>query len=160
MNDPRILAGFIIVFILLGVYNVFTGLRRQREAQLRRIAWYKQINLLTGIEFLLLSFVFMAELSLRNSAFPSSVKSVLATLYLIILFATAIFAGFVIRQAFANARQRSASSSQNLRNSSNTQRDESNNGVLTPEQRAASIQRRRDRRQKAAAQRRRRAGKA
>ncbi len=55
MNDPLTLAVFIVVFILLGVYNVFTGLRRQREARLRgqRLVWYKQINLLTGIEFLL-----------------------------------------------------------------------------------------------------------
>src|SRR5437870_5204269 len=113
MNDPRFLAIFIVVFILLGVYNVFRGVRRQREAQLRgqRIAWYKQINLLTGIEYLLLSFVFMISLNLRNNAFPSSLKSIIVPLYLIVLLSSAILAAFVIRQAFVNARSRTVSSS-------------------------------------------------
>lgn len=157
MNDPRVVAALMIVFILLGVYNVFTGLRRQREAQLRgqRIRWYKQINLLTGIEFLLLSFVFIAELNLRNAALPSILRSTLAIFYLMVLLATAVFAGFVIRQVFVNTRQ-SATSRQDLRDGA--QVDEANNEELTPEQRAANIQRRRERRQKAAAQRRRRAG--
>ncbi len=162
MNNPLILAGFIVVFILLGVYNVFTGLRRQREAGLRgqHLIWYKQINLLTGIEFLLFSFIFMASLNLRNSAFPSGLKNFLSAVYLIALFGSAILAGFVIRQAFMNMRSRSVSSPQTSRNSTNTLASESNTEMLTPEQRAVNIQRRRERRQKAAAQRRRRAGKA
>jgi dolichyl-phosphate-mannose--protein O-mannosyl transferase len=162
MNNPLILAGFIVVFILLGVYNVFTGLRRQREARLRgqHLIWYKQINLLTGIEFLLFSFIFMASLNLRNSAFPSGLKNFLSAVYLIALFGSAILAGFVIRQAFMNMRSRSVSSPQTSRNSTNTLASESNTEMLTPEQRSVNIQRRRERRQKAAAQRRRRAGKA
>jgi hypothetical protein len=162
MNNPLILAGFIVVFILLGVYNVFTGLRRQREARLRgqRLVWYKQINLLTGIEFLFFSFIFMASLNLRNSAFPSGLKNFLAAVYLIALLGSAVLAGFVVRQAFVNMRSRGISSPQTSRNSTNTPASESNTEMLTPEQRATNIQRRRERRQKAAAQRRRRAGKA
>jgi len=162
MNNPLILAGFIVVFILLGVYNVFTGLRRQREARLRgqHLVWYKQIKLLTGVEFLLFSFIFMASLNLRQSAFPSGLKNFLGAVYPIALLGSAMLAGFVLRQAFMNMRSRGISSPQTSRNSTNTPASESNTEMLTPEQRATNIQRRRERRQKAAAQRRRRAGKA
>ncbi|GAC1378271.1 MAG: hypothetical protein NVS4B7_01090 [Ktedonobacteraceae bacterium] len=162
MSDPRFLTLFIVVFILLGVYNVFTGLRRQREAQTRgqRLVWYKQINLLTGLEYLLLSFVFMISLNIRNNAFPSGLKSIVVPLYLIVLLLAAILAGFVIRQAFANSRRGMAASSQGSRNGASKQENEASNETLTPEQRAVNIQRRRERRQKAAVQRRRRTGRA
>ena len=97
---------FMVVFILLGVYNVFSGLRRVREAQTRgqHIAWFRQINLLTGIEYLLLSFVFMLSLNLHNSAFPAFLKPIVVPFYLLILLLSAVIAGFVIRQAILNAR--------------------------------------------------------
>src|SRR6266567_4469003 len=66
MSDPRFLAIFSVVFILLGSYNVYLGLKRINQARARgqQIVWYKQINLLTGIEYILLSVVFL--LSLRE----------------------------------------------------------------------------------------------
>jgi hypothetical protein len=157
MNDPRILVIILVVFLLLGVYNVFTGLRRQREAQLngRRTPWYRQINILTGLEYLLLSIVFMISLNLRSKAFPSFLRGLAIPLYLVALAASAILAVFVIRQAMANARQLSRTSS------TTTQRDvtltarQVPESELTAEQRAANAQRRRERRQKAAAARRR-----
>ncbi|HYL43476.1 MAG TPA: hypothetical protein VEU97_08840 [Ktedonobacteraceae bacterium] len=162
MNNPGFLAIILVVFLLLGVYSVFTGLRRQREAQLRgqRIRWYRQINILTGIEYLLLSMVFGISLNLRNSAFPSFLRSLVVPFYLVVLAASAILAAFVIRQAISNARQISKSSPPPAnRNSAPAVRQDEDSNV-TPEQRAANVQRRRERRQKAAAARRRRSGKA
>jgi hypothetical protein len=162
MNNPGFLAIILVVFLLLGVYNVFTGLRRQREAQLRgqRIRWYRQISILTGIEYLLLSMVFGISLNLRNSAFPSFLRNLVVPFYLVVLAASAILAAFVIRQAISNARQISKSSpSPAHRGSAPAVRQDEDSNV-TPEQRATNVQRRRERRQKAAAARRRRSGKA
>jgi hypothetical protein len=162
MNNPGFLAIILVVFLLLGVYNVFTGLRRQREAQLRgqRIRWYQQINILTGIEYLLLSMVFGISLNLRNSTFPAFLRSLVVPFYLVVLAASAILAAFVIRQAISNARQISKSSpSPAHRNSAPAVRQDEDSNV-TLEQRAANVQHRRERRQKAAAARRRRSGKA
>src|SRR2546421_6654357 len=104
MNDPRTLTLFTVVFILLGIFNVFSGLRRMREARARgqQIAWYRQINILTGLEFILLSLIFM--LSLNSRVFPSSVRTMVGVFYLVVLLLSAVLAGFVIRQAITNAR--------------------------------------------------------
>jgi hypothetical protein len=162
MNNPNFLAIILVVFMLLGVYNVFTGLRRQREAQLRgqRIRWYRQINILTGIEYLLLSLVFGISLNLRNSAFPSFLRNLVVPFYLVVLAASAILAAFVIRQAISNARQisKNSSSPAQRKMAPAVRQDEDSN--ITLEQRTANVQRRRERRQKAAAARRRRSGKA
>ncbi len=162
MSDPRFLAIILIVFLLLGVYSIFTGLRKQREAQLRgqRIRWYQQINILTGIEYRLLSMVFGVSLNLINNAFPSFLRGLAVPFYLVVLAASAIVAGFVIRQATINARQLGKSSSPATSKNTVITPSEEDAGELTPEQRAANAQRRRERHQKAAAARRRRAGRA
>ncbi len=74
MNNPTFLALFSLVFILLGTYNVFSGLKRMREARARGIslAWYKQINILTGVEYILLALVFILSSSIRNGSIPKT----------------------------------------------------------------------------------------
>lgn len=161
MTDPNILSIFSIVFILLGLYNINSGMKRLREAQQRgqAIRWYKQINLLTGIEYVLLSLVFLLSLSIKNNVLPATFKSIVVPFYLIVLLASAVLAGFVIWQAFRNVRLRqnaTTQSSSTIIASNNTTADVS----LTTEQQAISTQRRRERRQKAAAARRRRTGRA
>lgn len=159
---------FMVVFILLGVYNVFSGLRRVREAQTRgqHIAWFRQINLLTGIEYLLLSFVFMLSLNLRNSAFPAFLKPIVVPFYLLILLLSAVIAGFVIRQAIVNARlfrknpMTRAHSTNVIKAKAANRSNEAAEEEMTTEQRANAMQRQRERRQKAAAARRRRSGRA
>jgi hypothetical protein len=159
---------FMVIFILLGVYNVFTGLRRIREAQARkqRIAWFRQINLLTGIEYLLLSLVFVLSLNLHNSAFPAFLKPLVVPFYLLILLLSAIIAGVVIRQAILNARllRRNptvkAKSNNVIEAKASYSADEAANKGMAAEQRATAMQRQRERRQKAAAARRRRSGRA
>ena len=159
---------FMVIFILLGVYNVFTGLRRIRAAQARRqpIAWFRQINLLTGIEYLLLSLVFVLSLNLHNSAFPAFLKPLVVPFYLLILLLSAVIAGFVIRQAILNARlfRKNPTAKANGTNviaaKAAYSAEEAADEDMTAEQRATTKQRQRERRQKAAAARRRRSGRA
>lgn len=162
MNNPQFLTIFTIVFILLGVYNIYTGLKRRREAQQRgqTIAWYQQINLLTGLEYLLLSFVFMMSININNHTLPSSLKSIVVPFYLIVLLGSAVLAGFVIRQAIINARRiRQKAAAQPGHNGTVSNKMESTYEPGTKQQ-TLKVQHRRDRRQKAAAARRRRSGKA
>lgn len=162
MNNPQFLTIFTVVFILLGVYSIYTGLKRQREAQQRgqKIAWYQQINLLTGLEYLLLSFVFMMSININNHTLPSSLKSIVVPFYLIVLLGSAVLAGFVIRQAIINARRiRQKTAAQPGRNGSVSNKMESTYEPGTKQQ-TLKVQHQRDRRQKAAAARRRRTGKA
>jgi hypothetical protein len=160
MNDPRTLTLFTVVFILLGIFNVFSGRRRIREAHARgqHIVWYRQINILTGLEFILLSLIFL--MSLNSKGLPSSVRAVVGIFYLVLLLLSAVLAGFVIRQAILNTRAlRKSQSSQAIRNGTISRTDQATEKELTQEQRAANIQHRRERRQKAATARRRRSGK-
>jgi uncharacterized membrane protein len=160
MNDPRILTLFSVVFGLIGVYNVYVGLKRIREAEARgqKLSWYKQINLLTGIEFVLLMVVFLLSTSIREKILPSSWGAIVVPFYLVVLLITAVMAGLVIRQSFSNARRRQiqASTQSNGADGANASRDDG----MTPEQHVAYLERRRERRRNAAAARRRRAGKA
>ncbi len=163
MNDPRILIIFSVVFGLLGLYNIYQGLKRIREAQARgqTLAWYKQINLLTGIEFTLLALVFLLSLSNLEKILPSSLKAIIAPFYLVVLLITAVMAGLVIRQSFSNARRARGRTSVQTTQSNRTDNASENIDVeLTPEERTANLQRRRERRRNAAAARRRRGGKA
>ncbi len=155
MNDPRTLTLFTVVFILLGIYNIFSGRRRMREARARgqQVVWYRQINILTGLEFIFLSLIFL--ISLNSNGFPSSVRAIVGIFYLVLLLLSA-----VIRQAILNTRaMRNNQSSQAIRNGTISRVNEAKENELTPEQRAANIQHRRERRQKATAARRRRGSK-
>ena len=160
MNDPRTLTLFTVVFILLGIFNIFSGRRRMREARARgqQVAWYRQINILTGLEFIFLSLIFL--ISLNSNGFPSSVRAIVGIFYLVLLLLSAVLAGFVIRQAIINTRAlRNNQSSQAIRNGTINRVNEAREKELTSGQRAANIQHRRERRQKAAAARRRRGSK-
>ncbi len=165
MNNTTFLALFSIIFILLGSYNVFSGLRRMREARARGISltWYKQINILTGIEYILLALVFLLSNSIRNKVLPSALNGIVVPLYLILLLAAAILAGLVIRQGIINARAiraQSRSSSQTVKSNGTKAVIEQAADEEDPQQRAVYLERRRERRRNAAAARRRRAGKA
>src|SRR5882762_8749511 len=118
MSDPRILSVFSTVFVLLGVYNVTTGLRRIRDARRhnQRLVWYKQINVLTGTEYILLALVFFISIGIKTGTLPPGLNNIVIPLYLVLLVAAAILAGLVIRQGLSNARQarRAQSSAQTV----------------------------------------------
>ena len=163
MSDPRILTVFSTVFVLLGIYNVTTGLRRMRDAQRRnqRLVWYKQINVLTGTEYILLALVFFISTGIKTGTLPHSLNNLVIPLYLVLLVAAAILAGLVIRQGISNARQARAQSSARTVSSNGTSRvNQVVEADQVEEERTINTQRKRARRKNAAAARRRRAGKA
>ena len=163
--SPQFLTLFGAVFILLGAYNLFNGLKRMREARVRGIPfiWYKQINLLTGTEYILLAFVFILSTAASNNTLPASLRGIIVPLYLVFLLAAAILAGLVIRQGILNTRSlraqaRSGAGTQS--NGASPARVVEADSHEDQRQRAAYNERRRERRRNAAAARRRRAGKA
>ena len=160
MSDPRILAIFCVVFILLGSYNVYIGLKRINQARARgqQTVWYKQINLLTGIEYILLSVVFLMSIGLRSGLIPSSMRVIATPFYIVVLLVTAVMAFMVIRQAFANSRRPQARTTSQSNGAGEPAITGDNQ--VTQEQRAAYQERRRERRRNSAAARRRRSGKA
>jgi hypothetical protein len=168
-NDPRFLTLFSAIFLALAGYNLLTGFRRVRDARMRGVSikWHKQINMLTGTEYLLLALVFMLSIETKNTAIPASVRNILIPVYLFMLLAAAVLAGLVIRQGLLNTRMLRA---QGSTTSVPTAKSNGNGAVrmehmedgemLSVQQRADTIERRRERRRNAAAARRRRAGKA
>jgi hypothetical protein len=163
MNNPTFLALFSLVFILLGSYNVFIGSKRIREAQARGVSttWYKQINILTGTEYVLLALVFIVSSSVRSNAIPTSLRVIVVPIYIVLLLAAAILAGLVIRQGIINARTiRAQSRSSTSLKSNSTKTIVAEVGDEDTERYTANLKRRRERRRNAASARRRRAGKA
>ena len=166
--SPQFLTLFSAVFILLGAYNLFTGLKRMREARIREVpfTWYKQINLLTGTEYILLALVFILSTAYRNNTLPPGLKNIVLPVYLVFLLAAAVLAGLVIRQGILNTRMlraqaKSGGSTQTAnRNGASPVREVEADRAEDDTQRAVYVERRRERRRNAAAARRRRAGKA
>jgi hypothetical protein len=170
MNNPQFLAIFSTVFLALAGYNLFTGYKRVRDARLHNvhIKWHKQINLLTGTEYLLLALVFLLSIEYKNPAVPANIRGILLPLYLFFLLAAAVLAGLVIRQGILNTRMLRAQgratttipSAKSNGTSAARMEQLEDDTALNEQQRAANIERRRERRRNAAAARRRRAGKA
>ena len=164
MDNPTFLALFSLVFILLGVYNVFSGSKRIRQAHERGVIliWYKQINILTGIEYILLALVFIASTLVRSKAIPPSLTGIVIPFYLVLLIAAAILAGIVIRQGIINARTIRAQSSapSTIKSNGTSAMVKQVEAENESTDNTANMDRRRERRRNAAAARRRRAGKA
>jgi len=164
MNNPTFLALFSLVFILLGSYSVFTGSKRIREAYARGVTliWYKQINILTGVEYILLALVFIVSSTVRSNVIPSALKVIVVPIYFVLLIAAAILAGLVIRQGILNARtiRAQSRSSSTIKSNGTSLVSERAGDEEDTEQNAVNLLRRRERRRNAAAARRRRAGKA
>jgi hypothetical protein len=164
MNNPTLLALFSLVFILLGCFNVFSGSKRIREAHTRGITliWYKQINILTGIEYILLALVFIVSTLVRSRAIPTALNGVVIPFYFVLLIAAAILAGLVIRQGIINARtiRAQSRSTSTVKSNGRSAIAEQASVEKVAEEQPADLERRRERRRNAAAARRRRAGKA
>ena len=164
MNNPTFLSLFSLVFILLGCFNVFSGSKRIREAHARGVTliWYKQINILTGIEYILLALVFIVSTLVRSKAIPAALNSIVIPSYFVLLIAAAILAGLVIRQGIINARtiRAQSRSTSTVKSNGRSAIAEQASVENVAEVQPADLERRRERRRNAAAARRRRAGKA
>jgi hypothetical protein len=154
--DPRLVALLCLVFIGIGIFNIIQGRKRLRneQAQGQRSAWYKQPGILTGIEYILLSFMFLLNIGITSHWFPSDLNPIVYPLYLLILFTSAIMAGVIIYMSMQVARRRRAQITKQGPQPTTT------SSMPKEVHSEASLQKRRERRKNAAAARRRRAGKA
>ncbi|HLI08167.1 MAG TPA: hypothetical protein VKV40_16485 [Ktedonobacteraceae bacterium] len=162
MTDPRFLVTFGFVFLLLGIYNVFTGYKRLRKAREQGIPlrWYRQTFLLIGLEYILLSCVFLMRIGVMNRWIPQSLNVLIIPFYIVVLVPSAVLAGFIVRQGIASLRQDRQRSAQPTRVVSQRATNVDGDEMSQQRQVQATRQQRRERRQKAAAARRRRAGRA
>ncbi len=162
--DPRLIALFCLLFIGLGVFSIVTGTRRMQEARVRgqKIVWYRQVGILTGVEYILLAFTFLFSISINAGWLPRVWSQFLVPVYIVILLASLLLAGLVLFQGFnASRRNRQAPARRaEVPTKMSHPVEERSQPVLSAEERAAQTQKRRERRQKAAEARRRRAGRA
>ena len=167
---PQLIALFCIMFIALGIFNILMARRRQQREGLqdKPVPWYKQIGILTGIEYILLASVFLLNIGISYKVLPPGLNGIILPFFVLLLLASGLLAGFVIYQGFTNMQRRrglatrgvQASTNGNVRAGDNSHVQETIVDDMTPEERATHMQKRRERRQKAASARRRRAGKA
>ncbi len=163
--DPRLIAIFCLVFIVLGVFSIVNGRKRLLEAraQGQKIAWYRHISILTGIEYILLALTFLTSISINAGWLPKSWTAFLIPFYLIMLLASLALACIVIYQVFRSPRRarpvpQTVNKSATVRTGRVVEADPE--PEMTEEERIIHARKRRERRQKAAEARRRRAGKA
>ena len=163
MTDPRLLSIVSVIFTLMAAYSLYAGSKQMRVARLagRPIRWYRQLSLLTGIEYALLTFVFLLRLATMQGTLAPALNWLIGPLYFVLLIAAAVIAGLVIRRIILNTREMRASRQSAAAPSlSALQAQDSPAQVLSRKQQEERAQRQRDRRKKAAAERRRRAGRA
>lgn len=157
--DPRLIALFCLLFIVLGVFSIVSGRKRLLEAraQGQRIPWYRHISILTGIEYILLALTFLTSISMNAGWLPKSWAAFLVPFYLFMLVLSLVLACIVIFQIFRSPR-RAARPVQAAKTSNVVEASVVHE--MTEEERSLQARKRRERRQKAAEARRRRAGKA
>lgn len=164
MSDPRFISIASTFFALLGAYNLYTGIRRMRDARRvgQRIRWHRQTTLLIGIEYLLLAFVFLVSLASQQGYLTPSLRGFLAPVYFAFLIPAAVIAGLVIRQTLLNTRKTNASRQVGISAAQTTRASDlpAQGRVPSRHEQEEHAQRQRQRRKKAAEARRRRAGKA
>jgi len=161
--DPRLIAIFCLVFIVLGVFSIVNGRKRLLEAraQGQKMAWYRHISILTGIEYILLALTFLTSISINAGWLPKSWTSFLIPFYLVMLLASLALACIVIYQVFRSPRRaRPVPQTASVRADRVIEAEAEPESEMTEEERAIHARKRRERRQKAADARRRRAGKA
>jgi hypothetical protein len=167
MTDPRVLSVISFVFALMTAYSLYTGIRQLRDARRagKPIRWYKHLGLLTGLEYGLLTFVFLLRTATAQNAIAPDMLGLVGPLYLILLIPAALIAGLVIRRVILNMRtvgqanrapaKAPAPTATIAQTSAELEGD-----VLSKQEKEEQVQRQRERRKKAAAARRRQAGKA
>ena len=159
--DPRLVAVFGFLFVVLGVFNLVLGRNRmlQMRASGNTLPWYRQMAILTGIEYILLGMVLLLNLGISSGLFPGSLAGLIVPTYTIVLILAAFVLAAMLLQGLRGNRQR-ARPVMPAQAAVNNQVGEQESKDVSAGQKAESIQRRRERRQKAAAARRRQSGRA
>lgn len=142
-----------LIFLSLGFFTIVLARKRAQHARAlgKPVTWYKDLTLLTGLEYALLGVnVFLDQV--RNWI-PAQLQSAFAFFFAGILLVTVILLLAVVFLLIKQPRQRRQAPQPVAATNANTD-------TRSPEQRAAEAQRKRERRQKAAAARRRQGGRA
>src|SRR5215468_5968201 len=105
--DPRLIAVFCVIFIVMGAFYAYAGYRQLQKdrAEGLKSVWYKQIRILTGAEYILISLVFLLNMGILYKWFPDSLIPIMQPFYTVALIAAAILAGIVIFQTMRNPRR-------------------------------------------------------
>lgn len=163
--DPRLTALFIIIFLALGVFTVYSSNKRLQKTRARgqKAHWYTDVSILTGSEYILLAVVLAVNLCISIGLFPESISLLVIPIYYLVLLLAAAVMLLIIYQSIFVTNRRRREAAQRIRQldesraAAAVQQDEAETKThLTSEQQA----RKRDRRRKAAAARRRQAGRA
>ncbi len=160
--DPRLVAVFSVLFLALGIFNLVLGRKRLAELRARgeKGAWFKQLGILTGTEYILLGVVLLLRLGVIIHFFPDAMNGIYLPLYIILLGVSAAVLGAMLffslkGSALARRFQMAVPFRQTVPATVDDQ-----DSSLAPTEKAANVQKHRERRQKAAEARRRRAGRA
>lgn len=152
--DPRLLAIVGILFLALGGFSFVVARRRLRATQMQGqpAVWYKDLGLITSIEYVLLGILVCLNLT-SNVVLGGPLRAARDILYAFVLFLTIVALLTVVFLMLKRPRRRQAAPQTvtNIQVDADTQ---------SSEERAAILQRKRERRQNAAATRRRHAGRA
>jgi succinate dehydrogenase/fumarate reductase cytochrome b subunit len=158
--DPRLTGIFIILFLALGLFNIYMSSKRIKAQQQRgeKAHWYSNVTYLTGLEYALLAIVLAINLGITVGIFPIAWGIAIIPAYLLVLLLAALVMLVIIYQSVIVAGRRRRQKMQAEAESSATHESTTttSKSELSPEQRA----RKRDRRRKAAAARRRQSGRA
>jgi hypothetical protein len=142
-----------LLFLGIGFFTIVLARRRLRHARAlgQPVTWYKDLTLLTGLEYTLLGVnIFLDQL---KNWIPAQFQSVFGFFFVGVLLVTAVLLLAVVFLLLRRPRPtRQAAQPVSTR--------EADTNTLSPEEQAAKTQRKRERRQKAAAARRRHAGRA
>src|SRR5437879_4101055 len=101
--DPRFTAIISVLFIAMGLYNLYVGQKRMQLLRSRgnQAVWYKQVGILTGIEYSLLGVVLLLNLGISTGFFPESMAAIVVPLYTIVLVLAAAVLLLILLQALA-----------------------------------------------------------
>jgi hypothetical protein len=160
--DPRLIAVFGVLFVALGIFNLVLGRNRmlQMRASGQTLPWYRQMGILTGIEYILLGVVLLLNLGISSGFFPGSVAGLVVPLYTIVLILAAIVLVAMLLQGLRGVRQGPRPLASTPIATVDNQVRERGDKEISTAQKTESIQRRREHRRKAAAARRRQSGRA
>ncbi len=154
--NSRLLGAIIgTLFLGLGSFTIFFARKRQQQAraQGQPTTWYKDLALLTGLEYALLGVIVFLNMAKSLSLVPAQFQSPFTVLFTGTLLVTLFLLLAVVFLMLKQPRQTRQTPQE-------VSIVEADTDTQSAEERAAEAQRKRERRQKAAAARRRRAGRA
>src|SRR5579883_658322 len=91
-SDPRLVVLLSALFVGLGIINFVLGQKRAQQAKAagRSLPWYRQLGILTAIEYVLLALVLLLHLGASSHVLPQDLDALVTPLYIIVLIIAAI----------------------------------------------------------------------